>query len=61
MRRLILFCFLPVIFLGCQFASESYQPGIRGVRDNPVSDQYLNSGSRSQPSAVKPDYPTYYF
>jgi hypothetical protein len=43
MRRLLLLLFLIGSLSGCSIASESYQPGISGVRDVPPADIYLKT------------------
>ena len=36
MRKTVIILMLCVSLWGCNFASESYQPGTKGVRENPV-------------------------
>ena len=61
MRRLVYFCLLAVVLWGCQCASQGYQPGIKGVRDNPVSDPYSSLDSQPRGAAAYQDQPTSFF
>jgi hypothetical protein len=43
MRKLLLLLFLIGSLSGCAIASDSYQPGIAGVRDVPPADFYVKT------------------
>jgi hypothetical protein len=43
MRKLAILTLLVLGLSGCSFASDSYQPGIKGVRDVPHADNYIDS------------------
>ncbi len=44
MRKFFVLAILSILS-GCSFASDSYRPGVQGVRDVPHVDNYVDLGN----------------